>query len=138
MQVLPLSSGIVTVPQGSGITAGVALVRAISQMIPPGSRLMIRSMSISVLNGPANQILVSLGSVMPDASWSQKNAQSFQALGEVPVNLILNPPGPCFVDLSNITGTTYQGAQGAGVDLDVVVALDAVLQSEVAREQVQH
>jgi hypothetical protein len=95
-------------------------------------------MAVQVLNGPANQILVNLGSTFVSPYWSQRNGQSFAALGEMPVNLVLDPPGPLFIDVSNITGTTFTGASGAPVDLDVVVSLDAVLLQETAREQVQH
>lgn len=137
-EVLPLSSGIVTVLAGAGITAGVAINRALSQNIPPGSRVLVRSMAVQVLNGPANQILVNLGSTFVHPRWSQRNGQSFAALGEMPVNLVLDPPGPLFLDLSNITGTTFTGAAGAAVDLDVVVSIDAVLLQETARQDVQH
>lgn len=136
-EVLPLSSGIITVPAGAGITAGIDIERALSQAVPSGARLHIRSFSLSVLNGPASQILLSLGSGMSHPYWTKRNGQAFQGFGEVPVNLVLDPPGPFFVDLSNITGTSYTGAQGAAVDLDVVVAVDAVLLNEQARELVQ-
>lgn len=135
-EVLPLSSGIVTVPAGSGITSNIT--RALSQLIPPGSRVLVRSMAVQVLNGPANQILINLGSTFAHPRWYERNGQSFAALGEMPVNLVLDPPGPLFIDVSNITGTTYVGASGASIALDVVVSLDAVLLQETARAQVQH
>lgn len=135
-QVLPLSSGIVTVPAGSGITS--ALTRAINELIPSGSRILVRSIAVQVLNGPANQILVTLGAGSPHPRWYQRNGQSFAALGEMPVNQVLDPPGPLFLDLSNITGTTFTGASGAAVSLDVVVSMDAVVLQETVRAQVQH
>ena len=135
-QVLPLSSGIVTVPAGSGITS--AVTRAINEAIPSGSRVLVRSIAVQVLNGPANQILVNLGSGAIHPRWYQRNGQSFAALGEMPVNQVLDPPGPLFLDLTNITGTTFTGASGAPVALDVVVSIDAVLLQETARGQVQH
>lgn len=135
-EVLPLSSGIVTVAAGAGITSAIQV--ALSQALPSGARVLVRSLSVQVLNGPANQILVDLGSTMSHPYWTRKNGQSFAGLGEIPVNLVFDPPGPLFVNLSNITGTTYSGASPAAVALDVVVSLDAVLLSEVNRELVQH
>jgi hypothetical protein len=137
-EVLPLSSGIVTVAAGAGITAGVAIQRALTQALPSGARLLVRSLSVSVLNGPASQILVSLGAGSSHPHWTNRNGQSFQTLGEIPVNVILDPPGPFFIDLANITGTSYTGAQGAAVALDVVVAVDAVILNENNRGIVQH
>ena len=137
-EVLPLSSGIVSVPAGAGITAGIAITRALSAALPHGARVLVRSMTIAVLNGPSNQILLNLGATNSHPRWTQRNASSFAQLGPIPTNLVLDPPGPLFVDISNISGTTFTGAQGAGISIDVVISLDAVLLIEANREQVQH
>ena len=114
------------------------ILRALSAALPSGSRILVRAISVSVLNGPANQILVTLGSQGPHPRWIQRNGQSFDKVGEIPTNLVLDPPGPLFLDLYNISGTSYAGASLAPVALDVVVSIDAVLLQEANRALVQH
>lgn len=133
-QPIPVYSGILTVNAGQGITADP--LRAIALSIPSGAAILLKSVNVQVLAGSVNQILFSIGNIAALVQWFRVNAQAFSQLGIIPVNEILLPP-LCFVDLSNISGTTFPGAAGVGVNLQVVVSLDAILLGERKRASLQ-
>jgi hypothetical protein len=93
--------------------------------------------AVTILNGPAGQLLVSVGSFSPLPEWFQINTSIFASAGQIPINQVVDPPGPLFMDFINITGTTFTGAQGAGINLNVTAILDCQLLYE-ARRQVIH
>ena len=136
----PVKSGIIAVTAGQGIPAALGGAGSspfrVSRDMPQGCRALIRSVSLTILNGPAGQLLLSLGSTGPLANWSQVNGQLFSAAGEIPIGEIVDAPGPLFVDISNITGTTFAGAQGAPVTINCLVIMDCVLLVETNRGRI--
>ena len=131
-QPIPVYSGIVTVNAGVGITSDAQ--RVVNIPIPSGAAILLKSVNVQVLAGSVNQILFTIGNISALTQWFRVNAQNFAALGIVPITEILLAPF-CFVDLSNISGTTFPGAAGAGVNLQCLVSVDAVL-LEIGRAHV--
>jgi len=133
-QPIPVYSGIVSVAAGQGITSDP--LRAISLQIPSGCAIFLKSVNVQVLAGSINQILFSIGNIAALTQWFRVNAQAFAQLGIIPVSEILLAP-LCFIDLSNISGTTFPGASGIPVSLQCIVSLDAVLLGERKRASLQ-
>lgn len=129
----PVRTGIVTVNAGVGITSDPLRT---SRAIPSGCRILIKALAVTILNGPAGQLLVSVGSFNALPEWFQINTSLFSSAGQIPINQVVDPPGPLFIDLSNITGTTFIGAQGAAVNLNVTAILDCLLLYETNRARV--
>jgi len=133
-QPIPVYSGIVTVTAGQGITSDP--LRAINLSIPSGAAIFLKSVNVQVLAGATNQILFSIGNIAALVQWFRVNAQAFAQLGIIPVSEILLAPA-CFIDLSNISGTTFPGASGVGVSLQCIVSIDAILLGERKRASLQ-
>ena len=133
-QPIPAYSGIVTVNSTVGILSDA--LRAVTIPIPSGAAILVKSVNVQVLAGAVNQILFSIGNITPLTQWFRVNAQNFATLGIIPINEILLAPF-CFVDLSNISNTTFPGASGVGVNLQCIVSVDAVLLGERKRASLQ-
>lgn len=135
-QPIPGYSGIVTVNAGVGITPGVDPLRALNIALPSGAAVLLKSINVQVLAGAVNQILFTVGNITALPQWFRVNAQNFANLGIIPIGEIILAPF-VFVDLSNISGTTFAGASGVPVNLQCIVSIDAVLLGEKGRGRIQ-
>lgn len=135
--IYPVKAGNITVNSGTGIPtnqsgAGTAPNRT-SRDIPSGSKILVRAASVTLLNGPAADLLLTIGCGNAFPNWFQVPGSSFAALGEIPIGEIGDAPGPVFIDVYNIDGTTIAGATGGGINLTLSVFLDCLLLVEANR-----
>lgn len=135
--VYPVRSGVLTVTPGQGIPvsqggAGSQPLRT-SRDIPPGAKVLVRAVNLTIIAGPPQDFLISVGGAFALPNWFQVPGSAFSTLGEIPIGEFVDAPGPVFADVSNIDGTTIPGATNVGISLNCVVFLDCVLYVEASR-----
>ncbi|MDE2103394.1 MAG: hypothetical protein KGL39_39500 [Patescibacteria group bacterium] len=135
--VYPVRSGVLTITPGTGIPAsqggaGTVPTRT-SRDIPPGAKVLVRAVNLTIIAGPPQDFLLTIGGAGPLPNWYQVPGSAFSALGEIPIGEFVDAPGPVFCDVSNIDGTTIAGATNAGINLNCVVFVDCILYVEANR-----